>query len=1132
MKDKTGNVRDGSSRREFLGEAGGAGALLAVSPAFSESPQPDLRLRGPQREKRKKEKRTLFFNLSHESYSGHEYHLVTGTLRHRLRELAPGDATLARARRSNNLLAAVPDNQITHVAETVELHADSMNFGYVMKDANTTTGEWQMSSIFLIPPPRSVAYAYRQARATLSATASLKISAKRKKYGLPPAMTLQDLLDEQALQDTTDWATAMVNLHPEMLSADPNSGALIQTMYIQSVQATGQLAEVLGLAGPAMPQVGLPQDNPTGWATLVPYTDTDGMPLKSDKGHNQGLILYDPKWQPAINVPWVAAAMQPALRSVKDDERNLGADVTSAKTVPAGTIWTRHDGITSVAQAPGVEASNAKYTLSNITPNFDGYSCASQASLNDSSEITLSFKNWYVRYLALYMQFYDSDKHVVPISSLPPGIVPEGAFSTANNEFLVGSLTPEFTIYGIPCQVSSNSFTFTFPSSVASSAKILASGLGTGSHTFQDTETIGIVMTSLFNLVIPASLIALGIAQDIDVIVKTVFVPLALLVATEIAVGIPNGTPAQAAAIYWRAFVRGAVGPALKKFFTLFLPLLASFEVLDSAEDAIPIAGQILQAIGVLGTYAEISETTLEVSSSPWTYEYDLVGTYDLSLAIFPDTSKDPNGFPAAAATYKVTAIFDNGTPYVQTLNMPGTGVKSLPPVVFQGVPLGGNVVLTVGFYAVDGTQVGHGTTGSIPNLPPGGNVSGPAITITEDQLPINSSTVYQHKQKTGLDAEGNHMWICGAPAPLAPKGPPGCAPNPGNLCSFRNIAYSSGAGNIGYGWQSYHPAACNTGAAQLDQLANIPSVNTGSNAQAGYAASCPLTGPARLVYDPLGRSDVNFYLDTTNNKNILRQIQLNPPQFPGPNQAWGKFNLPADDLLLHPSGAVISIYQALSKMESLKIPAAPLTDDQAAVSLLAQMHAGQGVRPGLFNGPTAATITAEGVVLIVESGNNRIHAIDAAGNPVQHFSKQPAPYFLNLSATGGAGNTYLDIAAEFSGFIYVLSQTNSVYRLDIYDPDQSGTDPISTTTGFNAAKVTVDYWRNLYSLNYEVLMINGSLPPSGVTEPSISQWLPTTPPPCQGPQIKRAAVPKLASRRLLRRRDFWGLPINLFADA
>ena len=100
-------------------------------------------------------------------------------------------------------------------------------------------------------------------------------------------MTLQDLLDEQALQDTTDWATATANLH-RRCSAPIQTGALIQTMYIQSVQAHGQLAEVLGLAGPAMPQVGLAQDNPTGWATLVPYTDTDAMPLKSDKGTTRG----------------------------------------------------------------------------------------------------------------------------------------------------------------------------------------------------------------------------------------------------------------------------------------------------------------------------------------------------------------------------------------------------------------------------------------------------------------------------------------------------------------------------------------------------------------------------------------------------------------------------------------------------------------------------------------------------------------------------------------------------------------------------------------------------------------------------------------------------------------------------
>jgi hypothetical protein len=188
-------------------------------------------------------------------------------------------------------------------------------------------------------------------------------------------------------------------------------------------------------------------------------------------------------------------------------------------------------------------------------------------------------------------------------------------------------------------------------------------------------------------------------------------------------------------------------------------------------------------------------------------------------------------------------------------------------------------------------------------------------------------------------------------------------------------------------------------------------------------------------------------------------------------------------------------------------------------------------VQPGNLISLGRFAAQSDGVILILESGNNRIHAVDLAANPVQLFKRQPIPYFLNFSETGGPNTRYLDMAVEFSGFIYVLSYSNSVYRLDIYDRDQPGTNPISTTMGFNAAKVTVDYWRNVYSLNYEVLKVppNGSLPASGVTEPSISQWLPTTPPPCDG-QVAMArqlrntqqfTMPK-TPQRPLRRRDLW----------
>jgi hypothetical protein len=97
------------------------------------------------------------------------------------------------------------------------------------------------------------------------------------------------------------------------------------------------------------------------------------------------------------------------------------------------------------------------------------------------------------------------------------------------------------------------------------------------------------------------------------------------------------------------------------------------------------------------------------------------------------------------------------------------------------------------------------------------------------------------------------------------------------------------------------------------------------------------------------------------------------------------------------------------------------------------------------------------------------------------------------LSATEGA--TYLDLAVEFTGYIYILSQdTSQVFRLDIYHPNQTGTNPICTTRNINAGRLTVDFWRNVYTLNYEVLQLPNNGGYNGVTEPSVSLWIPPPP--------------------------------------
>jgi len=96
---------------------------------------------------------------------------------------------------------------------------------------------------------------------------------------------------------------------------------------------------------------------------------------------------------------------------------------------------------------------------------------------------------------------------------------------------------------------------------------------------------------------------------------------------------------------------------------------------------------------------------------------------------------------------------------------------------------------------------------------------------------------------------------------------------------------------------------------------------------------------------------------------------------------------------------------------------------------------------------------------------------------------------------------SYLDIATETKGYIYCLGVIDNnystsknpadlVFQLDIYNPDGS---PLlnAPQTGLNAGKITVDQYRSLFSLNYNVV-----IGPNTRTEPGVSQWIPSTPTP------------------------------------
>jgi len=148
-----------------------------------------------------------------------------------------------------------------------------------------------------------------------------------------------------------------------------------------------------------------------------------------------------------------------------------------------------------------------------------------------------------------------------------------------------------------------------------------------------------------------------------------------------------------------------------------------------------------------------------------------------------------------------------------------------------------------------------------------------------------------------------------------------------------------------------------------------------------------------------------------------------------------------------------------------------------------AQAYSGVGTREGLIKGPACMAITPKGAILVLEQGNNRIQAFDTGANPTKIFANDSSST-MPLH-TPNSGTTYLDLAMEFLGYIYVLSvNASDVYALDIYKPTGEW---LCTTQGVNAGKLTLDLFRNVYTLNYETLTPIGS-----VTEPSISQWIPS----------------------------------------
>jgi hypothetical protein len=1126
------------SRRSFLTQGAGLGLGLGLPPLLAGcgggDGSPWATFASGLGTSQDRHTATLFFNLSHEDHAGRTYYLTGGGQRLVLTPVADQPQVLQRARLTNAFLRAVADDQITHHVESASFANALTTVCYVSTDiGDPASGTWSMSSVQLYIPPAAAARAFAAARAAKPG-GPLGLSAKRRRYGVPAARTAQDLSDERVLLDAFSQAGTMVGFQPDLMSLDAGAAHTIHSNHIDLDVNVYNLGLMLQSPqyGPALPQQ--PGGQPTGWATLVPVLGDNGVPLRNKSGQHAGRIQYLPSLNPDL-APLAKAGAFSQTPFVKDDV-SLGMDATPL--VPGepldlrltGTMWMRHDGQTSVDQSPGQGAAPPgaiKMTLKQQNAQVAFKVAASAAPSGAGTQVTLSFTNWFLEFRGVWLQFLQAGSvlTLADLAEYESGSIISGHDKQGDTqtEMFASVVGPAFTVLAIPVLPGTFQIVLNVPQK-ADTVRVLSSTLSfQGGNAYPDTVAPGAVMTGIVNYGLTSMLAAVGAGNLVPAMYKVVVVPVAQALSLELikllSDAINNGAPISQqldSAKFWEQQALILAKVLITRVATENVKALVEFVVgaitAAAAEDSIPVVGQIMQAISVAVGVATVLETDVALAVAPWTYVDELVFTHDLKVAILR-ADGDPT-FPDGATRYTVTAMFDSGTPYVQSfdlqqhpLNPPGGPLS----VVFNNVPLGGNVNVSVAFVrestlpGMPDILLGKGSTGAIAN----DVTAAPTIRIQQIRFPINANTKYQHQQKTTLDINGNHLWATAA-APTANASNTTCG-GAGTVCGFRSITVRQGTGSaapsyLGYAWESQNldpriaPSCIGGVAGQLDQVANLNA--DGGNAQSGYAnGGCGDGGHGvRVAYSLLAKGTMNFYLDTTNPAvPMVRQVLLDQPQpaFVRSGQAWGALNFASDGLLLHPAGFLVSISRARHQIETLRIPPAALSDADARQKALAQVQSGKGSRPGLINEPVAAAISSDGVILVLEAGNNRIQAFDLGGNPVRHFPAQTgggaSPYSLTLGGTDPTQSEYLDLAVEYTGYLYVLSYNRNSfsYRLDIYHPHQAGNQPICTTSGVNAARLTVDYWRNVYTLNYELLTLPNNTP-AGLTEPSVSLWIPT----------------------------------------
>ena len=1022
---------------------------------------------------------TLHFDLSHLS-PDQPFTLHAGPRRY---DLVPhSQQSQMLSRRSNTTLELIPDERLTHFAGAVRLPGDSpLLLRVTAPPRNPDDPLDRLVLVSLHVPRRHRAAALAQRRrqgqpvpippklAFLGATSSIG--------GLTPDEKIALEIDDMAT--AMDTAAALIFHHPEVMTVQGEVAAQI-AHYVHNAKGLYDLAN--SIVGESANH----EQDPTAsnWVNVKP-----GMHFQTSQPTKSIYVWSDATLQ-GMQLP-----LHDVLQKTKDDpglERQCW-------TVQAGTTQLP---MTEPPASGLMAGAQATYTVKERTPQSG---VEHQFSYDPSSSTaTVSLKNYYLRWLQVNVEMYG------------PGDERVGTMQ------VLGQQSPVDTIMAVPLEPDWSPYPFQWPEK-ASRAVISFGGIGQppvdGPH-----DIGGITWTTIFNLAIPMLFITIGVAEDQAGTAWSDLTKQVVGKLTGVVEAVAEGPLSVAVTGDYGpedmlATIAGFAGSLLLSVLTdagsqALVSYLGEAASQSAAEDAEPFIGWAALAIGAAADIASIVQTSVEVARSPATMAISIERAVDVAVTILPDhTHANGTLWPATATHYTISITYDDGPVYTysdvitdQEKNPPPPDTQPRISHTFAALPAGGNVAVLARLYAETGWLAGQGVSGSIPAQPSAdGTLVVPQFNITENLVPLTASTTYTFKEKLAF-GNGARLW-CGPPACSAPTATwsdldGGSAGS--NLWQLGPLTLNEAKSALGYSWSAsgQHVPMVNSADPWDGQEYTFQAVSEGPNPQSGLKFSgAGWTDKPCLAFTPPTMANPvadGFLLEPhpaakpADESMLLRSISLTQgaPFIDSPGQSFGRFTYGLRDLAIHPAGYAVALDSANCKLEVVRLTT--LTDDQHSPA--AAIYSGKGTRAGLLSDPVAVACLDTVMVLQTDPVNypqGCICAFDVKGNPVYCFAGKA--WVTKLHPEGTAHVMVVDLSVESQGYLYVLKYLSpasgpvlpSDYRLDIYNPDGTF---LTQVAGLAAASLHVDLWRNVFTLNCEIL------PGSGRTEPSVSQWIPSTP--------------------------------------